>query len=117
MKSILIAFSDYNVSDFLCKSIGYLGYETIPIYRQDEVVSSFSGRSLKLGLIDLEMENAQMWVKEIKRVQPQVQLIGLVNKLDDKKVPDKFGVDSLLSKPFDADDILRTRMRAPRRTP
>jgi DNA-binding response OmpR family regulator len=106
VKSILIASNDYSVSDFLCRSLGFLGYETVPLYDEDEMNSVIEGRDWELALVDLDMEYHISWIKRIKTAESSLPLIGFVKDIDAAKVAPGTGVDCIVSKPFDADEVL-----------
>ncbi len=108
--SVLVIDDEAMVRDVIVRFLRFRGYPVTVAESGQEGVAAFKRQPSDLVVTDLGMPGMSGWevAREVKRFKPKtlvVLMTGWASDLDPKKVKES-GVDRLVHKPFDVDDML-----------
>ncbi|OGO40856.1 MAG: hypothetical protein A2Z03_01110 [Chloroflexi bacterium RBG_16_56_8] len=108
---ILIIDDEPTVRDIVAKFLVFRGYQVAVADSGYDGIAAFKRDGYDLVLTDLGMPGMSGWevAREIKRLKPQtlvVLMTGWAAGLDTEKVKES-GVDHIVHKPFNVDDVLK----------
>ncbi|HEX9077699.1 MAG TPA: response regulator [Anaerolineae bacterium] len=107
---ILIIDDDAAIREIAAKFLGIRGYQVTAVGTGSEGISSFKRSGFDLVVTDLGMPGMSGWevAHAIKRMNPKtlvVLMTGWAATLDEEKVKES-GVDRIIHKPFQVDEVL-----------
>jgi signal transduction histidine kinase/ActR/RegA family two-component response regulator len=108
--NILIIDDELMVRDIVAKFLTFHGYPVVVADSGPEGIAAFKENKFDLVLTDLGMPGMSGWevAREIKRLNPKVLVVlmtGWAAGLDPEKVKEG-GIDRVVHKPFDVDEVL-----------
>ncbi|MBI3914532.1 MAG: response regulator [Chloroflexi bacterium] len=108
--NILIIDDEPTIRDVVAKFLAFRGHRVIVAGGGAEGVARFKENAFDLVVTDLGMPGMSGWdvAREIKKVKPKVLVVlmtGWSADLDSRKVKES-GVDRVVHKPFQVDDVL-----------
>ncbi|MBI4791048.1 MAG: response regulator [Chloroflexi bacterium] len=107
---ILIVDDEPTVRDIVAKFLAFRGYQVAVADSGYDGIAAFKRARFDLVVTDLGMPGMSGWevAREVKRLRPQtlvVLMTGWAADLDQEKVKES-GVDHIVHKPFNVDDVL-----------
>ncbi len=108
--NILIIDDEPTIRDVVAKFLAFRGHHVVVASSGAEGVARFKENSFDLVVTDLGMPGMSGWdvAREIKKLKPKVLIVlmtGWSADLDSRKVKES-GVDRVVHKPFEVDDVL-----------
>ncbi len=108
--AVLIIDDEPAVRDIVTRFLTFRGYPVVVADSGPEGLSLFKERKFDLVMTDLGMPGMSGWevAKEVKRLKPQtlvVLMTGWATDLDPRKAKES-GVDRVVHKPFNVDEVL-----------
>ncbi len=108
--TVLIIDDEPAVRDIVTRFLGFRGYPVIVADSGPEGIALFKQRNFDLVMTDLGMPGMSGWevAKEVKRLKPKtlvVLMTGWATDLDPRKAKES-GVDRVVHKPFNVDEVL-----------
>lgn len=108
--NILIIDDEPTVREVVAKSLTFRGYRVVVAESGPDGIAAFKENGFDLVVTDLGMPGMSGWevAREIKRLNPKVLVVlmtGWAADLDPEKMKEG-GVDRIVHKPFDMDEVL-----------
>ncbi len=108
--NILIIDDEPTIRDVIAKFLAFRGHRVVVANSGSEGIARFKENAFDLVVTDLGMPGMSGWevAREIKKIKPKalvVLMTGWSADLDSRKVKES-GVDRVVHKPFEVDDVL-----------